>query len=100
VSISTERIFIPSGKSFNSADETKCLGGLNANMVTEWPSLANVFEKIKIYVGESNRLKKEYNLRKVETPLVEKKFSLVPKRMELKSPPTLRITKKNSLRPA
>lgn len=39
----------------------------------------DVFEKIKIYVGESNRLKKEYNLRKVETPLVEKQFSLVPK---------------------
>jgi len=39
----------------------------------------DVFEKIKIFVGESSRLKKEYNLRKVESPLAEKKFSLISK---------------------
>jgi hypothetical protein len=44
----------------------------------------DVFEKIKIFVGESSRLKKEYNLKKVESAPAEKKFALVPKNGESK----------------
>jgi len=39
----------------------------------------DVFEKIKIFVGESSRLKKEYNLKKIESGTTENKFALILK---------------------
>ena len=44
----------------------------------------DVFEKIKIYVGESSRLKKEYNLKKVESLATETKYTLILKNGESK----------------
>jgi hypothetical protein len=39
-------ICIPLGKSASKDEETKCLGGLKANMVTECPNLSKVLEKV------------------------------------------------------
>lgn len=44
----------------------------------------DVFEKIKIFVGESSRLKKEYNLKKVESKSDQLKFTLILKDAEVK----------------